>query len=159
MDNSFKEVITLFSLFKKKPKALTIGNQTIHQSPFLAIVIPSKQPFQRDQFLSDFTNEVFQHGLSRHRTASHVRYWYDGPIGNQGLLLWEDGAYQRVKNSVVGISRLDMVRGDILKIAQEAVQILLDNKNIVLLLPHHNAIDEHVSFYQKLFPDAVFLHL
>jgi hypothetical protein len=145
------------SLFKKTVKPLYLGNQVIETTPFLAIVVPNNKKYQRDDFLNEFTSVAYSHGLIKVKKPSHVNYWYDGPHGNMGLLMWEDGTYSHAKNGVIGISRLnihpEIDPNIIFDIAKSAVKTLLDNNNIVFLLPAEHE-ENHVEFYQELFPDA-----
>lgn len=144
-------------LISKSVKPLYMGNQVIESTPFLAIVVPKSIRYQRDEFLSEFTSIAYSHGLIKVKKPIHVNYWYDGPHGNLGLLLWEDGAYSRAKNGVIGISRLNIhpeIDSKILfDIVKSAVKTLLDNNNIVFLLPAEHE-ENYVEFYQELFPDA-----
>jgi len=76
-----------------------------------------------------------------------------------GVLLWKDGAYKRAKNGVIGISRLHILDGSAeytLEIAKKAVKTLMENNNIVLLLPTEFAENQEyeISFYENLFPEA-----
>jgi len=146
------------NLFKKTIVPMSFGNQLI-SLPFLGIVIPSRGNYNRKDFLEQFTRQAYTHGLIKEKHPSHVSYWYDGPCGNMGVLLWEDGAYKRAKNGVIGISRLNILDGNTeytLEIAKKAVKTLMENNNIVLLLPTEFAEDQEyeIPFYEDLFPEA-----
>ncbi|QGQ45109.1 hypothetical protein [Metabacillus sediminilitoris] len=144
-------------LLRKSVKPLYIGNQLIESTPYLAIVVPKYSRYQRDEFLSEFTSIAYSHGLIKRKKPIHVNYWYDGPHGNMGLRLWEDGAYHHAKNGVIGISRLnihpDIDPNLLFDIVKSAVKTLLDNNNIVFFLPAEHE-ENYVEFYQDLFPEA-----
>lgn len=137
---------------------MSFGNQLI-SLPFLGIVIPNRENYNRKDFLEQFTRQVYTHGLIKEKHPSHVSYWYNGPCGNMGVLLWKDGAYKRAKNGVIGISRLHILDGSAeytLGIAKKAVKTLMENNNIVLLLPTEFAENQEyeISFYENSFPEA-----
>lgn len=74
-------------------------------------------------------------------------------MGNLGVDYWNDGAYERAKNGVVGISSLEYAQYDeqALKIAKKAVEKLLKNNNVIFLLPRFNE-EELVTFCEEFFP-------
>lgn len=135
---------------------MNIGNVTIKNTPFIAIINTTFE-FRRELCLKDIAIEAYNCGLTLNKKPIHINYWYNGPCGNIGLDYWENNCYAKIKNSVIGISRLNLVKEDkeMIKIAQKAVNQLMANNNIVLLLTMENEKDEF-AFYQDLFPEAVF---
>ncbi|OME30671.1 hypothetical protein BSK63_17410 [Paenibacillus odorifer] len=144
-------------IFKKQGKPLRYGDQIITTSSFFAIVNPVKTNFKnRDKFLNNFAKQAYIHGLSTVKKPSHVLYWYDGPFRNQGVDLWNDGAYHRTRKGVVGISALFLADSEeTIELAKKAVHVLIENNNLVLLLPEYA---EEFEMYKMMFPDAVLLN-
>lgn len=144
-------------IFKKQVKPLSFGDQIITSSSFFAIVNPLKTNFKnRGELLDNFSKMAYIHGLSIEKKPSHVRYWYDGPYGNQGVELWKDGAYHRSHKGVVGISALFLADSEeTIELAKKAVQVLVENNNLVLLLPEHV---EEFEIYKLMFSNAVVLN-
>lgn len=146
-------------ILKSEPKPIipmNIGNFTIYSTPFIAIINTTFE-YKREICLKDIAIEACNCGLLLNKNPIHINYWYDGPCGNIGLDYWENNCYEKIKNSVIGISRLNIVKEDkeMIEIAQKAVQQLMANDNIVLLLTMENEKNE-VMFYHELFPEAVF---
>ncbi|KGA83765.1 hypothetical protein KQ41_06940 [Lysinibacillus fusiformis] len=140
------------SIFNRTIKPMEWGDQEIVSFPYLGIVIPNRGYYDRMGFLNAFTKKAILHRLCKEKKPIHVNYWYDGPCGNIGVRLWEERIYHRVKYSVIGISRLNCV--DDMKtfdIAKNAVNKLIENNNIVLLLPSEY---KEIEFYEECFPEA-----
>lgn len=142
----------LKNIFKRNVKPMEWGEHILNSSPFLGIVIPGEDYCSRMDFLERFTKKAYFHRLIKVKKPGFVNYWYDGPCGNIGVRLWEDGTYHQVKNAVIGISRLNIIDDKKTEeIGLKAVELLIKNNNIVLFLPNNN---EEIKFYEERFPDA-----
>lgn len=135
-----------------------LNNVEIFDSPFLGVVIPKEEKElyhygKRKEFLENFVKKACSGSLIRNQHTFHVNYWYDGPCGNVGMILWEQGSYHQIKNSVIGISRLTYAMCDknTIDIAKKAIEILIKNNNIILFLPMNN---EEIEFYENFDPSV-----
>lgn len=139
-----------------------IGNVVFEEKLKLYLVIPKKgTQLDRSEFLENFAAMAYEHHMRGIKDNwNHISYWYDGPVGNIGALLWRDGAYHRAKDGVIGISRLHYAEKDeeTLTIAKNAVNVLLKNNNFVFLLAQFNE-EPLITVYEEVFPHAEKLYL
>ena len=159
----------MFKLFTRKFNKAVISmewgsseDRVLISPPFLGVVVPPEEKVlfhygNRKDFLWRFTEKAYSLRLIKNKEPYHVNYWYDGPCGNVGVFLWEKGAYHQIKNSVIGISRLNYSLSDknTIDIAKKAIEILIENNNIVLFLPMNG---EEIEFYENFFPNVMKLN-
>ncbi|WCF11544.1 hypothetical protein NDS46_31805 (plasmid) [Paenibacillus thiaminolyticus] len=157
-------------LFKKSnsPQPLTIGNHIFHSLAFVGIIDDRAcSQFDRSKFLNNVTIKAYEARLSKCKKPSHIKYWYDSPVGNQAMDTYKLNKWRKAKNSIVGYSGIFLGNSEMYEIANEMTNILEANGNMVLILPldryqpYEREVDATIMIehYLTFFPQASILRI